>query len=65
MPCTFKEFIASILILEDNVYDRQDLASLGKTLEQAEKLPQKSVVSKVQRKDDEIEEGLKQLETSS
>lgn len=47
MTNKFKEFLASILILSDNQFDRSDLVSLGRTLEEAEKMPRKSVPSRV------------------
>lgn len=53
MTSSFKEFIASIVILSDNLYDRDDLASLGKTLAQADKMPVKIVPSLVHQSDKE------------
>lgn len=47
MSTGFKEFLASIIILSDNRFDRDDLASLGKTLAQADNLPIKSIPSLV------------------
>lgn len=47
MTKSFKKFLASILILSDNEYDRSDLADLGKTLEKANEMPYRTVVSRV------------------
>lgn len=62
MTDNFKKFLASIIIMSDNEYDRSDLASLGKTLKAAERLATKSVLSRVV--DDDKDCDIKEVENS-